>query len=514
MASGAAIISMSPRRKLALTIAMMAATVTQVLDTTIANVALPHMQASLGATQETVAWVLTSYIIAAAIATPLTGWLANRFGRKQLFLTAVIGFTATSAMCGLSTSLEMMVASRALQGVFGAFIIPISQAAMYDINPREKHAQAMAIWGMAVMIAPILGPVVGGWLTDTLSWHWTFFINVPIGIFAAAGTWLLMPSETPSPRRFDYLGFAMLALGLSALQLFLDRGAQKDWLESGEIIVELGLAIAAAWVFIIHSATAKNPLFPIALWRDRNFVIALFLVMVTSGVMFGGSALMPPMLQRLLGYSTIDAGLITAPRGVGMMISMIAAGRLAKYIDGRAMIAGGLIVTALSVKMMTHFSLTMDVETIILAGLVQGLGFGFVVLPLNLLAFVTLEPKLRTEASSLYSLSRSVGGSIMISITTALLARSIQVAHAGLGTHITDETMPYLASPMIQSMGITASSVLQFFDAEINRQALMIAYLNDFQFMYWATLAALPSLLLLRSPKRSAADAAPAMMPE
>ncbi len=513
MASDAATHPLPPGQRLIVTVAVMAATIMQVLDTTIANVALPHMQAALGANHETVAWVLTSYIVASAIATPVTGWLSQKFGRKALTVTAIVGFTLASGACGLAANLETMIVARVVQGVFGAFIVPIAQAVMLDINPREKHAQAMTIWGMGVMIAPVIGPVLGGWITDQLDWRWVFYINIPVGLVALAGTLAAMPGGRGRPARFDIFGFVMLALGIASLQLMLDRGAQLDWFDSTEILVEAGLGIAALWVFGVHLLTAPAPLLPRAVFRDRNFVAALIVLTISSGVMIGGSALMPSMLQQLLGHDATGAGLITAPRGVGMMISMMLAGRVAQVVDGRLLIVGGLAVSAVALWMMTGFDLAMDSRLIIWSGLVQGLGFGFVVLPLNLLAFATLAPTLRTEAASLYSLGRTIGGSIMISIGTFLLAHNLQASHADLASHISDQTLPLLSNPTIQALGMSSGQALSMLDLEINRQALMIAYIDDFQLMLWATLICLPLPFLMRRVRhKPSADDVPAAM--
>ena len=297
------------------TIGVMMAVLLQVLDTTIANVALPHMQASLSATQESINWVLTSYIVASAIALPISGWLADRVGRKRLLLISVVGFTIASVLCAIATSLTEMVVFRALQGVSGAFIVPLAQATLFDINPREKHGQAMALFGGGVMIGPILGPVLGGWLTDNYNWRWVFLVNLPVGIMCVFLMLRFMPKTGTSRRKFDLFGFALLALALGGLQMFLDRGEQKDWFESWEIIAECGLAIAAAWMFVIHIVTAKEPLFERSMFSDRNFATGILFMAVTGVLLLAGLALLPPLLQTLYGYSVLQSGFLTAPRG-------------------------------------------------------------------------------------------------------------------------------------------------------------------------------------------------------
>ncbi len=493
--------TMAPARRRLITLVVMAATMIVVLDTTIANVALPNMQASLSANPESIAWVLTSYILATAIAMPTTGFLSDKFGRRNLFALAIIGFTISSALCGIATSLPEMVAFRFAQGLFGAFLSPMSQAIMYDINPPERHAQAMTIWGMVIMVGPIMGPVLGGWLTDNFDWRWVFFINVPIGIPAVIGAWMLLDNDPPSPRPFDWTGFGLLALALCSLQVMLDRGSQLDWFDAPEIWIELGLAVAGLWMFAVHTATVRHPLLPRILFTDRNFLTAITAITVIGGILVAGAALVAPMLQRLFGYPVLDAGLLTAPRGIGTMIGMLIAGRLAGKVDPRAAILVGMSLMAISLGMMTGFDLEMDSGPVIWSGGVQGLGLGLAVLPMNLLALATLGPKLRTEAASLYNLMRSIGGSVAISITTSLIATNVQVSHSDLGKHISNTSAPFLNSGLLEQVGVQGEAVMRMIDAEVNRQALMIAYLDDYWAMMWAALAVIPLVLAMRATK-------------
>ncbi|MCY7397696.1 MAG: DHA2 family efflux MFS transporter permease subunit, partial [Sphingomonas bacterium] len=273
---------LDPTRRMLVTIAVMLAVLIQVLDTTIANVALPHMQASLGATQESINWVLTSYIVAAAIALPISGWLADKIGRKRLLVLSVIGFTIASFLCAIAQSLTEMVAFRVIQGVTGAFLVPLAQATLFDINPREKHAQAMALFGGGIMIGPILGPVLGGWLTDSFNWRWVFLVNLPIGAIATVMLLRFLPKTELNFRKFDLFGFALLGLALGSLQLMLDRGQQLDWFESTEIWIEAGLCVAAFWMFVVHTMTAREPLFERSMLADRNFATGMFFMAVTG----------------------------------------------------------------------------------------------------------------------------------------------------------------------------------------------------------------------------------------
>ena len=474
----------------------------QVLDTTIANVALPHMRPDLSATPETISWVLTSYIVASAIAIPITGWLADRVGRKPLFVWAVIAFTIASLLCAIAQNLTEMVLFRAIQGVAGAFIVPLAQATLFDINPREKHGSAMALFGAGVMIGPIMGPVLGGWLTDSYNWRWCFLINLPVGALAALLMARCMPKIPKSFRSFDMFGFAMLAIGLGALQLMLDRGEQLDWFSSWEIRIELGLTIGGFWMFFIHMFTARHPIFDRAMFADRNFSAGLMFMGVMGVMMFAGLALLPTLLQSLLGYSVLQSGFLTAPRGVGTLISMIVVGRLTGRVDARLLVLTGLLLLSYSLWQMSGFSLTMDRKPVIVSGVVQGLSLGLIFVPMNTVAFGTLAAKFRTTAAALFNLSRSVGGSIGISIMTLLLAQNLQRSHSDLAQHITPYSIPPIDPAITQGIPPATDTVLMMLDNEINRQALMIAYIDDFWLMMIMTLCTAPLLLLLKKGRK------------
>jgi DHA2 family multidrug resistance protein len=483
-----------------ITIAVMAAMIMQVLDMTIANVALPHMQASLGAAQDTITWVLTSYIVAAAIATPITGWLSDRIGRKRLFAICVAGFVLASALCGTAFSLEEMVLFRIMQGAFGAALAPLSQSVIIDINPRERQGQAMAIWGAGIMVGPIIGPTLGAWLTENFDWRWVFYINVPVGAAALAGILFFMPDTVRRIRRFDFFGFAMLSLAVGSLQFMLDRGADRDWFNSWEILIETGIAIAAAWAFVVHTMTAKEPFLHRGLFSDRNFSAALIFIFVIGVVLLATIALLPPMLTNIFGYPIITVGLVLAPRGVGTMASMLVVGRLVRRVDPRYLVLFGLGLTAYSLWDMTYWSPEMDWWPVITTGIIQGFGLGFVFVPLSTVAFQTLDPRMRTEAASLFNLVRNLGSSIGISIMAALLTRNLAINHASLVTHITPTNQNLLSAGIDPSTFATAAGqqTAAIVDGLVTQQAAMIAYLDDFKFMFWITLAAVPLLLILR----------------
>lgn len=500
---------LDPLQRTLVTVAVMLAVLIQVLDTTIANVALPHMQASLGATQEGINWVLTSYIVASAIALPISGWLADRVGRKQLLFWSVVGFTAASFLCAVAQTLPEMVAFRILQGVCGAFLVPLAQATLFDINPPQRHAQAMALFGGGIMIGPILGPVLGGWLTDSFDWRWVFLVNLPIGGLAALMLLRFMPKVPKSRHRFDLTGFALLGLALGALQLMLDRGQHEDWFDSAEIWIEAAVFVAASWMFTVHTLTAKTPMFARSMFTDRNFALGLLFMMVTGVLLLAGLALLPPLLQQLYGYAVLQSGIMTAPRGVGTLLSMLAAGRLVGRVDLRILVALGMGLMGWSLHMMTGFAIEMGSGPVIWSGFIQGLGLGLVFVTMQSLAFATLAPKMRTHAASLLNLSRNIGGSIGISLVTTLLARNMQTAHADMVGHVTEQVLPTISGGLVAQFGLPASTALALANAEITRQAAFIAYLDDFWIMMWLTFASIPLVLLLR-PANPAAPGEPA----
>jgi DHA2 family multidrug resistance protein len=459
------------------------------------------MQTSLGATIDSVSWVLTSYILASAVAMPATGWLADRIGSRRLFLFAVTGFILTSMLCGIATNLTQMVAFRILQGMCAAFIGPLSQTILLDINPPEKAPRAMQVWGMGIMVAPIFGPMIGGWLTESYNWRWVFYINLPIGIPTLVILWWLLPSRAITDRKLDIFGFAMLALGLASLQLMLDRGQHEDWFESWEIIIELGVAIAALWMFAVHSMTNKKPLFDLAMISNRNFLTALTFGALIGVMMFGIFALLPPMLQNIYGYTVYDTGVLLAPRGVGILIGMIFAGRLINSIDIRWIIFTGFSIVAVSMWMMTGWAMEMDASNFVIVGLLQGFGMGLTFMPTNVVAFSTLPLSVRTDASSLLYLARSLGGSLGISISVTMLTRNIQISHEELGSRITSSSFDMIDPATADRWGSLGDAALRILDLEINRQAAMIAYLSDFQLLFYIVLAILPLVLLLKPIK-------------
>ena len=484
-----------PHRAL-ITASAMLAMLMQTLDSTIANVALPYMQGSMSASRDEVTWVLTSYVIAAAIMTAPVGWMAVRFGRKKLFIGCLIGFTVASMLCGAAQSLEQLVAFRLLQGMCGAAIAPLSQATMLDIYPFSRRAQAMAIFSMGVTMGPIMGPTLGGYLTDAFNWRWVFYVNLPFGILAVTGLAIFMPNVSARPElRFSWYGFAMLAMGAGAFQLMLDRGQELDWFASREIWIEATVAGLGFYLFIVHMFIAEKPFLSVALFKDRNFASAMVMVFCVSSVMLSTAALLAPYLQNLAGYPVYTAGLAMAPRGFGTIVSMFVASRLGMKVDQRKIMAAGLLVLGWAMYEMSTWTPDVTQTEMMLALVLQGFSIGLVFNPMSVMAYTTLSPALRGEGTAMQSLARNIGAAIGISVTSTVLTRGIQTTHADLAAGIT----PFGRS--LQA-GDFASRALDPFsrhgaamlDQMVNHQAQIIAYNNDFRFMM---ITIVPPLLLL-----------------
>jgi len=498
--------------RMMITLSIMLATIMQTLDSTIANVALPHMAGSLSASQDQIIWVLTSYIVAAAIATPVTGWLSGRYGRKTIFLVSIAGFTASSLLCGISGNLIEIVCARLLQGMFGAALVPLSQSVMLDINPPERHARAMAVWGMGVMLGPVLGPTLGGWLTDNMSWRWVFLINLPVGILSFLGVfYFIHEAGDRKSARFDWFGFSMLAIAIGLLQLILDRGQQHDWFGSIEIRVEAVAAVIAFTFFLLHTAsTPGESFFNVRLLRDQNFVTGLAFYFLLGLLLYATRALLPPMLQDLMGYPVMTTGLVTAPSGLGTMCTMMLAGRLVGRIDSRLILATGFGLTAVSLWMMSGYTPQLTEWNIVWPGFIQGMGIGFTSVPLTTMTFSTLNPALRPEGTAIYSLSRNVGSSIGISVMQTLLVRNTARMHSTLAAYITAGTLLLDHDGVSRVFNLGTTAGMAGLNTVLDRQAQFIGYVDDFRLMFWMTLLSMPCLLLMRTrkaPRGEASDA-------
>jgi DHA2 family multidrug resistance protein len=489
-----------------ITIGLMLATVMNSLDTTIANVALPHMAGSVSASQDQITWVLTAYIVAAAIMTPLTGWLANRLGRKLVFLVSIAGFTVASMLCGVANSLGEIVVFRLLQGMFGAALIPLSQAVVLDIYPPAQVGQVMAIWGAGAILGPIFGPVLGGWLTDNFNWRWVFFINLPIGILAFAAVWVFMSRDRGGTNRpFDFLGFGALVVFISGLQLMLDRGSTLDWFSSPEIWIEGFLAIIGLYVFLVQTLTARHPFFDRALALDRNFIACNIFGFFIGIFLFSTMALLPPVMQGVMGYSVFGAGLVMMPRGIGSFLAMFVVGRLVGRVDTRLILIVGLGLCSLALLQMSHFSLTMDAWPFVTSGIIQGLGIGLLFVPLSVTAFATLSPALRSEGTAVYTLIRNMGSAVGISMMQSLNTRQAAVAHADMAGQLSPGNPAQ--SALIPQMGGApgGGTALEMLNGQITAQATMVALVDVFRLMLLMTICVAPLLLIMRKPKAAPA---------
>ncbi len=489
-------------RRNMVTICAMTATIMQALDTTIANVALPYMQGTLSASQDQINWVLTSYIVAAAIMTAPVGWIANRFGRKRIFILCSGGFTIASVLCGLAQDINQMVLFRLLQGVFGAALVPLSQAVMLDSYALHERAKAMSIWGMGVMMGPIMGPSLGAWLTETYSWHWVFFVNLPFGVFTVLGLLVFM-DETKADRdlRFDWFGFAALAVGIGSMQVALDRGEQLGWMESNEIIAEIIVSIVGFYYFFAHSLTTTKPFIQFAIFKDRNFVGGCVFMAVMGLVLFSTMALSSPYLQNVIGYPIITAGLLLASRGCGTFVAMMLVGRMMRYIEARTLIISGLGLTCLSLFYMTGWTDQTGVPEIVTLSIIQGFGFGLVFVPLSTVAFLTLPNHLRTDGTSMLTLMRNVASSIGISVVIAQLTEGSRRVYAVLSQHINPFNNA-MQMPNVRGMiDMSTDAGRAMADVMVSLQAQIIAFSQDYQMVMLFTLCAIPLALMIGSSK-------------
>ena len=495
--------------RLPITGALMLATLMNTLDQTIANVALPHIQGSVSAAQDQIVWVLTSYIIATAIMTPLSGWLSMKIGRKTMFLASIAGFTVASILCGIATSLPEIVIFRLIQGVAGASLIPLSQTVMLDIYPQRMIPRVMSIWSAAVILGPIIGPTLGGWLTENLSWRWVFYINVPISILAFLGIWTFMDTDEGGRERpFDFLGFGALVLFIGGFQLLVDRGPTQDWFDSKEIWIETAICLAGLYVFIVQTITAEHPFFHRDLAKDGNFVGTTLFGMFVGVLLFSTSALLPSMMQTLLGYSALQAGIASMTRGVGSLIAFLAVPMLVARFGPRTVLLVGVLLSSLALWQMGQFDLAMTPRPIEIAGFVQGLGTGLLFAPLNTLAYAKLAPIHRTEGTIVSTMARSLGSSAGISLLQAMLIRDAAVAHSGLTEHIT-VTDPVVRWALPSFLNLQSVQGLTALNGEVTRQGTMISYDALFGGMAIGCLLLAPSLLLLRpvrAPPPGAAD--------
>jgi MFS transporter, DHA2 family, multidrug resistance protein len=489
-------------RRNMVTICAMTATIMQALDTTIANVALPYMQGTLSASQDQINWVLTSYIVAAAIMTAPVGWIANRFGRKRIFILCSAGFTVASVLCGLAQDINQMVLFRLLQGVFGAALVPLSQAVMLDSYTLQERAKAMSIWGMGVMMGPIMGPSLGAWLTETYSWHWVFFVNLPFGAITVLGLVIFMDETKKNlTLRFDWFGFTALAVAIGSLQLALDRGEQLGWLESNEIIAEFIISAVGFYYFFAHSLTTQNPFIQFALFKDRNFITGCIFMAVMGLVLYSTMALASPYLQNVIGYPIITAGVLLASRGCGTFVAMMMVGRLMRYIEARTLIISGLLLTAASLFYMTGWTDQTGSSEIASWSIIQGFGFGLVFVPLSTVSFLTLPSHLRTDGTSMLTLMRNVASSIGISLVIAQLTEGSRRIHAILVEHVNPFNHAMQMPDVSRMINMGTDTGRAMADAMVSVQAQIIAFSQDYQMVMLFILCTVPLAIMIGSTK-------------
>jgi len=471
---------------------------------TVANVVLPQMRGTLSATQDQIAWTVTFNLVATAICTPLTGWLAGRFGRRRVMVVGITCFTIASALCGVADSLEALVFYRILQGAFGAPLVPLSQAIILDTFPKSKHGLATAIWGMGVVVGPIIGPTVGGYIAEALSWRGVFFMLVPPGVLALLGA-LTFITDSPSKRqmRFDWTGFLALSAAVASLQLMLDRGQRLDWFESPEILIEATAAGVALYLFVVHTLTAKAPFLDPRLLADRNYALGLFFALIFGMLNFTPMVLFPPLLQDLRGYPDSVIGLLLAARGVGSILATFLVVPLTR-IDPRLALAAGFGLQAYSGWAVTDFDINLTFWGVAWTSALQGFGVGMTWVPLTVIAFSTLEPRYLAEGTAVFHLLRNFGSSVFISLTVALVLRSTRVSYADMAEHVNPFSEAMRAPFAMGNWSADSLAGLARIGGEVQRQAAMIGYLNGFMAFAILGFAVLPFLLLVRLPKRPA----------
>lgn len=492
-----------PAQRRLIVLFSMAAAIMNQIDTTIANVALPHMQGTTSASREQIAWVLTSYIIALAIATPLTGWLAGRFGRRRLMLWSIVAFTGASLLCGIATNLDELVLFRLLQGAAGSALVPMSQATLLDIHPPEEHGKAMAVFGLAAIMGPLAGPVLGGWLTENFSWHWVFLINLPIGVFAFLGLSAVMPdAHDEEKRRFDLLGFGLLAVAIGAFQLMMDRGQLQDWFQSTEIWIEATVSALALFLFIVHVLTTEHPFIRLAIFADRNYVISTLIGFFLGIMIYGVLSLLPPMLSALYGYPIITIGLVSAPRGLGTFFATLMMARIINRIDARLFVFAGLVISALSALLLSRMSLAADETLVVASGFVNGMGSSMIFVPLAAIAFATLPRHLRNEGAAFGTLTRYLGSAVGISVLQTLTYRNEAIVQSRLTEGIRPDN-PVLGLDL-PGVDFGLPNSLSALSAEIVRQAMMVSYVDAFWMLFLVGAIASPLAFLMQTTKREA----------
>jgi DHA2 family multidrug resistance protein len=489
---------------------VMLATFMEVLDTSVANVALPHISGNLSATNEEATWVLTSYLVSNAIVLPATNWLSRYFGRKRFLIACIVIFTLASALCGAATSLSMLIFARVLQGAGGGALQPIAQSVLLESFPPEKRGQAMAVYGLGIVVAPIIGPTLGGWITDNYSWRWIFYINVPVGALAIfmANAFVEDPPymRAQKPGRIDYIGFGLMALGLASLQLVLDMGQQEDWFESAFIFRATAVGVAALVAFIVWELRSDEPIVNLRVLKNRNFAIGTMLITVMGVVLYGSIALLPLFLQTLMGYPATASGMAVSPRGFGSILSMLIVGRLVGRVDGRWLIMFGFAVLAYSTYMLAGLNLDIAMSNVVWPNIISGCAMGFIFVPLTTMAMGTLPNEQVGNASGVYNLMRNTGGSIGIAAVTTLLARGAQAHQSAIASHLTpyDPAFQERLHQIAAAIGLRGGGggamqqALASVYGVVLRQSMLMSFIDNFRLLAFMCLLCVPAALLFK----------------
>jgi DHA2 family multidrug resistance protein len=505
-AAGALPAAPAPLRGLRLhvvSIALILAPLLQVFDTTIVSIALPQMRGELSATQDQISWVLTSYLVTLSVVTPLWGVLGARYGRKPLILLAIVGFTTFALLSGLAHSLEEIMVWRALQGIFGAALLPLAMSWLLSLYPREDYSVAMSFWGVGMMFGPVFGPTIGGYVAEYHSWRWAFFLNVPVGLVAFVMVLLLVPDVGRRPARaFNYFGFVTLGISIAALQFVLDRGQRLDWLESTEILATVLIGGAAFWLFVVNSLTSRTPFIDPGIFRDSNYLGGTVLRTLFGVLLFGSMVLLPPFIQEIGGYSVMDSGLMMAPRGAGTMVASFFAGYIIRRIDPRKVMGVAMAMIALTMWQLSTFTEDIDRTALMLNNFIQGLAFGTFMLPLNSVAFTTMAAEQRDAGTAFYALLNNIGRGFGVAVFSTYLAYASQRYQAGLVEHVAPgvETLRHVVMPEVWSL--TDPQGIAAIDRMVTRQAKLLAYISDFQLLAICIAVCIPVLFFMSNPHK------------
>ena len=506
----AAAVAALPKHPWIVSISVLAATFMEVLDTTVVNVSLPHIAGSLSATTEEATWTLTSYLVANAIVLPMTGWLARRIGRKRLLMSAVVGFTATSLLCGLATTLPMLIVARIFQGLSGGSLQPLSQAVMLESFPPGKRGRAMGFWALGIVVAPMLGPILGGWITDRLSWHWVFFINIPVGVLALAMIFWNVTDPaylTLDRHRIDGWGIGLLVVGIGTLQIVLDKGQQEDWFSSRAITTLAVVSAASLIALVVRELKTRDPILDLRVFRERTFASGVFLMTCVGLVLYGSLTLLPLLLQTLLGYSAYEAGVAVAPRGLGSFLAMPIIGMIVGRFATRRLLAGGLIGVAVTLFWFARLNLEAGFWDWFWPQIVMGVALGLIFVPLTTVTMDPIPNEKMGNATSLFNLMRNIGGSMGIALSATLVERKTQAYTNLLGAHVTpyDEASRRMlahARDLMVAHGLDPASAAQASKltlfGRVTQQAALLAYLDTFRILGTVFLLALPLVFLMR----------------